>query len=96
LKMRQVRREVEPRIRQSRFSLKLSSTVWRDFPPYLTMVSWMMMVDTKMIRNNLLLKKFSKTLEVPAGREHEVGSSLDELVELPFLVLVDSGHFLAF
>lgn len=62
MKMRQERREVEPRIKHSKFSLKLSSTVLRDLPPYLTMVSWMIIVETTMIKNNLLLKKFSKTL----------------------------------
>ena len=54
--------ELDPNIRQRRFSLKLSSTVLRDFPPYLTMVSWMMMVETTMIKKSLLLKKFSKML----------------------------------
>jgi hypothetical protein len=62
LKARAVSIEVDPRRRQRRFSLKLSSTVWRDFPPYLTMVSWMMMVATTITRKSLLLKKCSKTL----------------------------------
>jgi hypothetical protein len=62
LKARQERREVEPRSRQSRFSLKLSYTVFRDYPPYLTMVSCMMMVATRMIMKRVLLKKFSKVL----------------------------------
>ena len=54
--------EKVPKIMQSKFSLKLSSTVFIDFPPYLTMVNWMMIVATKMIKNNGLFKKFSKTL----------------------------------
>ena len=54
--------ELEPSRRHRRFSLKLSSTVLRDFPPYLTMVNWMMMVLTRMLRKSLLLKKSSKTL----------------------------------
>ena len=54
--------ELDPNKRHKRFSLKLSSTVLRDFPPYLTMVNWMIMVLTRMIKKSLLLKKSSKTL----------------------------------
>jgi len=39
LKARAERREMDPSIRQRRFSLKLNSTVLRDSPPYLTIVS---------------------------------------------------------
>ena len=55
-------KELDPRSKQRRFSLKLSSTVLRDLPPYLTMVSWMMIVQTKITKKSLLLKKLSKTL----------------------------------
>lgn len=54
--------EVDPKSKHSRFYLKLSSTVFSDYPPYLTMVSWMMMVHTTITKNSLLLKKLSKTL----------------------------------
>jgi hypothetical protein len=39
LKRRQDKIEVEPNNKQSKFSLKLSSTVLSDSPPYLTIVS---------------------------------------------------------
>lgn len=48
-------------MRHNKFSLKLNSTVLSDFPPYLTIVNWMTIVATKIIKNNGLLKKFSKT-----------------------------------
>ena len=54
--------EKVPNMMQRRFSLKLSSTVLRDFPPYLTMVNWITMVLTRMMRKSGLFKKFSKTL----------------------------------
>ena len=62
LNARQDNIDVDPRSRHSTFYLKLSSTVCRDFPPYLTIVSWMIMVATTITKNNLLLKKFSNTL----------------------------------
>lgn len=54
-------KENVPKIMHNKFSLKLNSTVLRDFPPYLTIVSWMTIVLTIMIKKRGLLKKFSKT-----------------------------------
>ena len=54
-------KELDPNTKQSKFSLKVNSTVFIDLPPYLTIVSWMMMVLMTMIKNIGLLKKFSKT-----------------------------------
>ena len=62
LKSKQDKRETEPRSRQSKFYLKLSSTVLSDFPPYFTITSWMIIVKTTIKRKSLLLKKLSKTL----------------------------------
>jgi hypothetical protein len=58
LKSRPESREVDPRTIQSRFYLKLSSTVFSDFPPYRTIKSWIRIVVTRMNRKSLLLKKF--------------------------------------
>lgn len=54
--------EDEPNKRQKRFSLKESSTVFIDLPPYLTIVNWMMMVAMRITKKRGLLKKCSKTL----------------------------------
>lgn len=54
--------DTDPNNKQSTFSLKLSSTVFIDFPPYFIIVNWMMIVLTIMIKNIGLLKKFSNTL----------------------------------
>lgn len=59
--IRPANNENVPKIMQNKFSAKASSTVFRDLPPYFTMVNWMMMVPTRMIKNMGLLKKFSNT-----------------------------------
>lgn len=51
-----------PKIRHNKFYLKLSSTVFKDFPPYLTIVNWITIVPTMMIKKSGLFKKFSNTL----------------------------------
>ncbi len=52
----------EPNTKHNKFSLKVSSTVFIDFPPYLTIVNWMIIVAIKITKNNGLLKKCSNTL----------------------------------
>ena len=64
-----------PRMMQNKFSAKESSTVFMDFPPYFTMVSWMTIVPTTMIKNMGLLKKFSNTF-------NSLGLSLRALISL--------------
>lgn len=51
-------KENVPKIMQSKFYLKLSSTVLSDFPPYFTIVNCMMIVLTKINKNKGLFKKF--------------------------------------
>lgn len=50
--------EVDPSNKHSKFSENESSTVFIDFPPYFTIVNWMRIVPTKMIKKRGLLKKF--------------------------------------
>jgi hypothetical protein len=50
-----------PNNMQSKFYLKLSSTVFIDFPPYFIIVNWMKIVLSKITKKSGLLRKFSKT-----------------------------------
>ena len=52
----------EPNTKHNKFSLKVNSTVFIDFPPYLIIVNWMMIVAIRITKNNGLLKKCSNTL----------------------------------
>lgn len=50
--------ELDPNNRHNIFSENESSTVFIDFPPYFTIVSWIMIVPTIIIKKSGLLKKF--------------------------------------
>lgn len=52
----------EPNTKHNKFSWKVSSTVFIDFPPYLIIVNWIRTVAIKITRKRGLLKKCSKTL----------------------------------
>lgn len=56
------KRVEDPNKIHKRFSWKDNSTVFIDYPPYFTIVNWMIIVAMIMIKKRGLLKKCSKTL----------------------------------
>jgi hypothetical protein len=51
----------DPNPKQIKCSCKVNGTVFKDCPPYSTHKVWIIMVATKIIKNNGLLKKFLNT-----------------------------------
>lgn len=51
----------DPNPKQIKCSSKVNGTVFKDCPPYSTHKVWIIMVATKIIKNNGLLKKFLNT-----------------------------------